>query len=97
MNENIPDLLRGLGYRFSGLDQQRREQVFYRPLGQNAYPRFHLYLKEDQKENLFFSIHLDQKRPIYQGVSAHSGEYEGELVEEEIKRINSLFERYGKQ
>ena len=29
------------------------------------------------------SLHLDQKKPIYIGSPAHSGEYEGELVENE--------------
>jgi len=33
---------------------------------------------------------LDQKKPIYQGTPAHSGEYEGKVVEEETERIKQI-------
>ncbi len=55
------------------------------------YPRFHVYIKED-KDLVIFDLHLDQKRPIYQGVTAHSGEYDGEVVEREGERIFSFTE-----
>jgi len=38
-------------------------------------------------------LHLDQKKPSYQGQTKHSGEYEGELVEVEKARILQLLER----
>ena len=39
-----------------------------------------------------FNLHLDQKKPTYEGHVAHSGEYDGELVEEEAERIRRILE-----
>jgi len=87
--ENIANLARILGYRVvKGTDN---EFNFVRPLARD-YPRFHLYLK-DQGNNLSLNLHLDQKKPSYQGQTKHSGEYEGELVEVEKARILQLLER----
>jgi hypothetical protein len=59
---------------------------FVRPLGTSGYPRFHLYI--EQKGNyLVFSLHLDQKKPIYKGTTAHSGEYDSDIVRKESERI----------
>ena len=84
--ENIVNLARILGYRIlKGTDS---EFNFVRPLTGN-YPRFHLYLK-DNGGILNFSLHLDQKKPSYQGQTRHSGEYGGELVEAEKQRIEKI-------
>lgn len=85
--ENLANLGRLLGYRlFNNLFNSELNLV--RPLGQD-YPRFHVYLKEDGP-NLLFNLHLDQKRPSYGQETAHSGEYEGELVEGEKQRIEQV-------
>jgi len=81
--ENITVLMRKIGYHIWG-------QGFVRPIGSLPYPRFHIYLKENKKTNeITINLHLDQKKPSYKGVSAHSGEYEGKVVEKEIKRIKN--------
>jgi len=56
------------------------------------YPRFHLFIKKDEDGDFLFSLHLDQKKSSYKGSSAHSGEYEGELVEREKERIIKIIE-----
>ncbi len=61
---------------------------YVRRLGTHFYPRFHLYVGED-KNNYILNLHLDQKRPSYGNQTAHSGEYDGEVVEEEAKRIKN--------
>ena len=87
--ENIANLARILGYRFlKGTDN---EFNFVRPLARD-YPRFHLYLREEGN-NLSLNLHLDQKKPSYKGQTKHSGEYEGELVETEKQRIESVLEK----
>ena len=58
-------------------------------LSSSGYPRFHLYLKEEEKQYIF-NLHLDQKRPSYGKETAHSGEYEGGVVEREKERIIDL-------
>lgn len=65
------------------------EMSFERPLESSGFPKFHIYLTEDQA-NIYINIHLDQKRPSYAGAHAHSGEYDGDLLGEEIARIKSL-------
>ncbi len=100
--ENIYKLMRKISYHFlrvaetsshlsprptpQGLvkDEQKGEFELARP--SKGYPRFHLFLKI-QGDNLFFNLHLDQKKPTYEGTPAHSGEYDGELVSKEVERI----------
>lgn len=53
------------------------------------YPRFHVYLESD-KAGFGISIHMDAKKPSYEGSSAHSGEYEGPIVEGEAERIRNI-------
>ena len=57
------------------------------------YPRFHAYLELTGSETKL-NLHLDMKKPSYGGNAAHSGEYEGELVENEAQRIKSLTEKF---
>ncbi len=90
LKDGVYNLTRKLGYRFQEKDEKNQELIFVRPLDISGYPRFHLYIK-NAEEDLIFDLHLDQKRPIYKGVPAHSGEYEGEVVENEAERIKESF------
>lgn len=87
--ENVRSLMRRIGYHFQGKDEEKGELNFIHPIGKNVYPRLHLYLKA-QKDNLIFNLHLDQRKPIYKGSPAHSGEYKGKIVEQEAARIKQI-------
>ena len=87
--DNVYSLMRKVGYHFYKKDENKSELIFVRP--PKGYPRFHLYLKTEG-DDLIISLHLDQKRPIYKGVPAHSAEYEGKLVEEEAERIKKILQ-----
>ncbi len=89
-NEHPLGLGRLLGYKLLG--EKDNEFNLVRPIGENYYPRFHMYA-EKLKGELIFNLHLDQKRPIYEGQTAHSGEYEGEIIEREAERIKKLLEK----
>ena len=39
-----------------------------------------------------FKLHLDQKKPIYEGAPAHAGEYDSELVQKEAERIKQILQ-----
>ena len=80
--------MRDCGYKPMGRTSEG-ELNCMRSLAGKDYPRFHIYIKEEGK-NLIINLHLDQKRPSYAGASAHSGQYEGEVVEEEAVRIRSM-------
>jgi len=82
--DNVYNLMRGTGYHFLGKGNEDSESVFVKALERGGYPRFHLYLKTEG-DKLALSLHLDQKRPVYKGATAHSGEYEGEILEEEAQ------------
>ncbi|MFH1671601.1 MAG: hypothetical protein ABH889_02410 [Candidatus Portnoybacteria bacterium] len=86
LKDNIYSLMRRLGYHFQGKDEERAEMAFSRPA--RGYPRFHIYLK-DESETININLHLDQKKPIYKGAPAHSADYEGENVKEEMERIKN--------
>lgn len=68
----------------------RQGKVSYtRRLAGAEFPRFHAYL--DTEDNQFrINLHLDQKGACYTGTSAHSGEYDGEVVEREGARIQTV-------
>ena len=80
--------LRQAGYSIF-MDKRSGQDSYTRRLGGNFYPRFHIYIEESQ-EQYIFNLHLDQKRPSYPGARAHSGEYDGEYVEQEIARLKAL-------
>jgi len=88
----VPDAIRSIrrcGYG-QVVDRRRAGQVSYaRRLTGGFYPRFHVYI-EDAGDSWSFNLHLDQRAPIYAGVTAHSGEYDGEVVEREGERVRQL-------
>ena len=88
INENPANALRRCGYHFERQHTATGEISAARNLGAGGFPRFHAYLKVVGSD-LHINLHLDQKRPIYRGTSAHGGEYEGKLLEQEADRIKS--------
>ena len=85
--------MRKVGYRFQRKNEDTQEIIFVRPLARSGYPRFHIYLKTNEKtQQIFFNLHLDQKKPVYKGAPAHSADYEGEVVENEARRIKEILQ-----
>lgn len=93
LQEAPENWLRSAGYVFIP-EREDGERSFARRLTRDFYPRFHVYYKEQVdaqgKEIIIFNLHLDQKKPGYAGYNRHNAEYEGPLVEEEIRRLESL-------
>jgi hypothetical protein len=90
IQESVVDVSRKIGYLI--IDAKGNgEYNLVRKLEFNNYPRFHIYLTQ-QGNNYNFSLHLDQKAPVYKGVGvhAHNGEYFGPVVEQEADRIKEL-------
>lgn len=85
LDNSKPELImRRSGYGFLR-DRQSGQDSYVRRLGSGFYPRFHAYLSEN-----YINLHLDQKQASYDGVSAHSGEYDSEVVEREGERIKKI-------
>lgn len=91
LNEAPSQLLRQAGYAFL-IDKNTGQESFVRGLGRNYYPRFHLYLSE-QNGRVILNLHLDQKQASYAGAYAHNAEYDGEAVEAEMARIQDFVTR----
>ena len=90
-SENIYNLMRQAGYHFER--KEKEELVFSRIIGvsKSGYPKCHVYVKIDKvSHQTIINLHLDQKKPIYKGVPAHSAEYEGKVVEKEAERIKQI-------
>lgn len=86
ITKNITSIMRDIGYIEN---RYGSEPNFVRPFSAGGYPRFHIYPKKT--ENGFeFDLHLDAKKPIYKGVSAHNGEYDGEVINGESQRIKNI-------
>lgn len=81
----IAYFLQRAGYKYI-VDRHTGKESFVKEMGIGGYPRFHLYLDENS-DKIALNLHLDQKRPLYKGQKAHSGEYGGEVVEEELNRL----------
>ncbi len=93
--------MRSAGYHYDGQDPKTGELRFYRSLSSGLYPRFHIYGILDNSprparaaaggKKLSLNLHLDQKAPVYQGATAHGGDYEGPVLEKETEKLrNSL-------
>ena len=88
LKENILNISKKIGY--TNLDAiNHNEFSMVRKLAMNNYPRFHIYLKQ-AGDRYTFNLHLDQKQPSYKGSHAHSGEYDGPVVEDEADRIKNI-------
>jgi len=87
----VAQWLRRAGYALI-YDRHSGQESFSRRFSRDFYPRFHLYVQDIPESNLlYFNLHLDHKRASYEGVSRHSADYDGQLVEEEAARLRSLF------
>jgi len=89
LKKNIYNLMRDIGYHFQREDNETRatEYSFVRP--RHGFPRFHIYAIA-QGQDLSINLHLDQKKPVYQGTTAHSGDYDEPVVAREMERIRRL-------
>lgn len=82
LKENLYSFLRKCGYA-------PFHDSYVKVLSRSGYPRFHIYTDENDNQYIL-NLHLDQKRPSYGKETAHSGEYDGKIVEEEGERIEDL-------
>jgi len=94
LEDSIVSVARKLGYVIIDTRENGEYNLVRKLTGQN-YPRFHAYVKsfgaaQDGAIDYNFSLHLDQKAPIYKGAHAHSGEYFGPVVESEADRIKEI-------
>lgn len=90
-NDTLLSALRAWGYSPDRIDERTGEVGAVRPLAGMRYPRFHVYCTVLERERgALVSLHLDQKQPSYKSTSAHGGEYDGPLVEEESRRIKRV-------
>ena len=99
IQKSVNDIMRQIGY-IPAHFQNKGEFSIIRKISRNDYPRFHLYIKEADRPidrsttgmSFNFSLHLDQKKPSYEGSKGHSGEYDGDVVENEAERIKNILE-----
>lgn len=82
---NIERFLRAQGWA-QIYDRRGDKYSYVKRLSRDFYPRLHLYVKQ-YPDNYVFDLHLDQKKASYEGHSAHSGEYEGEMVTKALETI----------
>ncbi|MDD2646675.1 MAG: hypothetical protein PHV78_00140 [Patescibacteria group bacterium] len=70
-------------------DPISHQTSFVRRLRGFFYPRFHIYI-EQKADQIIYNLHLDQKKPSYDGAHAHNGEYSGAVVEQEAERLKQM-------
>jgi hypothetical protein len=85
--QNPVDFMRSCGYAFER--ETGDESSCMRRITGHDYPRYHAYIKKEGAA-MIINLHIDQKKPSYAGSRAHNGEYDGDLVEREISRIQDL-------
>ncbi len=95
LEKNIVSVARELGYVIIDSKEGGEYNLVKKLSGEN-YPRFHAYVRQsfaiaqDNLNSFEFKLHLDQKKPSYEGSHAHSGEYFGPVVETEADRIKQI-------
>ncbi len=95
---SVVDALRRCGYGFERRHDSG-ELSASRKVGGGEFPRYHIYAKfldastPGAERSLQITLHIDQKAPSYGGSRAHSGEYEGPLLDEEAKRVQDVLAR----
>ena len=90
INETPFAFLRRIGYVHIR-DRNTGQESYARKLTGNFYPRFHCYIFE-QGGQITFNLHLDQRPTRYEGQTAHAGEYDSSLVQEEMDRLQSALD-----
>jgi len=88
LHKSINVIMRQIGY-VPAYFQKAGEFSMVRKLARNDYPRFHLYITQEGAD-FTFKLHLDQKKPSYEGAKGHSGDYDGDVVEGEAERIKNI-------
>ena len=91
IEKSIVSVARELGYVIIDT-KDNGEYNLVRKLNYDNYPRFHAYVKQIGND-FNFSLHLDQKKPIYKGTHAHNGEYFGPVIETEADRIKEILRK----
>jgi hypothetical protein len=86
---NVPALLREAGYR-QEVHRGTGQISYVRSVSGGDFPRFHIYIDKADK-GWQVNLHLDQKKPTYEGTSAHAGEYDGKVVGEEAGRLRRVW------
>lgn len=94
LNVSPKNFLKQCGYLEISNPHKNNEVSYARSLDPGRfYPRFHIYI-EKQQGDIALNLHLDAKKPSYEGSSAHSGEYDGAVVENESERIKRISEKF---
>ena len=91
---NLRQFLRRNGYA-SHLQTKLDRLSFVKRVTSDDFPRFHIYIEKDIRGKNYLTLHLDQKKPSYDGAHAHSGEYDGDLVRNESQALQkSIFQTH---
>jgi len=93
IKDSISEVARQIGYLIIDT-RENGEYNLVRKIYADHYPRFHIYARQ-AGDRLIVSLHLDQKKPSYEGSHAHGGDYDGPVVENEAERVRSVLSTKG--
>ena len=88
LSGSADQFLRRAGYGFIR-DGRSGQESYVRRLGQNHYPRLHMYY-DNQGENIILKLHIDQTQSRFGGGHDHNTEYDSQVVAAEIERLKSV-------
>jgi len=85
LTKNSYGILREAGY-IPIQDRKSGKQSYVRKFTSAKYPRFHIYVKNEEDDYLKLHLHLDHKAHGW-GERRHDTEYKGEKVSAETARL----------
>ena len=85
-------LMREAGY-LPITDRRSGKQSYVYRLTSNRYPRFHVYIEEEEETYLKIHLHLDHREHGF-GQKLHDTEYQGANVEQESARIQRWLKHF---
>ena len=86
--QNLTQSMRNCQYRYMHTTDNGEHSYSRVMYNNQPFPRFHMYVSETEQQ-FIFSLHLDQKKPVYEGQTAHSADYDEPAVAAEYQRIIS--------
>ncbi len=89
LTNNLTQAMRNCQYRYQHTTDSGEHSFTRVMYNDQPFPRFHLYVVENDQQ-FIFNLHLDQKKAVYEGQTAHSADYDEPTVKEEFQRIVSL-------
>src|SRR3990167_10355122 len=87
-SDSPENLMRQVGY-LAWVDPRTSKRSFIKKVSRAFYPRFHIHMFRDTKNNIYVDLHFDARKPLHK-IVARSSENNSPVVLQEADRIKNI-------